>query len=163
MPGSLCLVVVRRVFFLQVAGIGQHHGTQLDGRLRGIDRPVKPLLHQPRNPAAVIEMRVRENDSIDFARRDWSVLPVAVTPLFRTLKQTAVDQDLKSLRVARVGSGIDEMFRAGHSAGSAEKLDVGQDFPPVEVDQENLPRGQRREVRLQRLKTSCFSPLQSAL
>ena len=89
--------------------------------------PRKPFFHQAWNPATVIEVRVRENDGINFARRDRSVLPVALAPFFLSLKKAAVDQNLDSLLAARIVGGVDQVLRAGHGPGCAEKLDVGQE------------------------------------
>jgi hypothetical protein len=76
----------------------------------------------------VIEMRMRKNNRINFTRRNRSVLPVALAPFFLSLKKSAVDQNLESLLAARIISGVDQVLRASHGPGSAEKLDVGQTF-----------------------------------
>src|SRR5713226_4623797 len=66
--------------------------------------------------------------SLNFACRNRGVPPVEVAPFLLPLKHTAVNQNLKPLFAARIGSRIDEMLRAGDSPGSAKKLDVGQTF-----------------------------------
>jgi hypothetical protein len=123
---SLFLVVERRIFFLKMAGVGQHHRAEFDRRLGREDRTAKPLLDQTRNPAAMVKVSVRENDCINLARRNRRVLPVALAPFLLSLKHSAIDQNLKPLFASRVGRSIDEMFRAGNGPGSAKKLDVGQ-------------------------------------
>ena len=45
-----------RIFFLQVAGIGQQDFTEIRGRAGAIGRPSKPLLDEQREVAGVIEM-----------------------------------------------------------------------------------------------------------
>ena len=92
----LGLVVELGVFFLQMPGVGKQDAAQIDGCGGRIDRSVKTLLHQTRNPAGVIEMRVRKNDGIDGISRHRQILPVALAPFFLTLKQTAIDQHLQA-------------------------------------------------------------------
>ena len=108
--------------------IRQHHRTEIDGRLSRIDRPAKTFLHQSRNPAAVIEMGVRENNRIDLTRRNRRVLPVPFAPFFLSLKEPAVNQNLNSLLAARIVGGVDQMLRTSHRPSRAEKLDIGQDL-----------------------------------
>ena len=91
----LGLVVEARVFFLQVPGVGQHNAAQIDGRRRRIDRAAKAFFHQAWNPAAVVEMGVSE-ETASISAPDRRVLPVALAPLFGSLKQAAVDQNLKA-------------------------------------------------------------------
>ena len=98
--GRSFLVVERGIFFLQVSGVGQNDRAQIDGRWCGVDGAVEAFFHQPRNPAAVVEMRVGEYDCINLAGGDRCVLPVAFAPLLRALKQAAVDQRLESLFAA---------------------------------------------------------------
>src|SRR5213075_2331807 len=128
MLGGFFLVVEGSIFFLKMSGVGQHHRTEFDRSLRRINRTVKALLHQTRNPAAMVKVCVGENDGINVARRNWRALPIALAPFLLSLKHSAIDQNLKALFAARVGRGIDEMFRAGNGPGSAKKLDVGQTF-----------------------------------
>ena len=71
--GLIHLVVEARVFFLQVAGVGKDDAAQIDRRRRGVNRAAESLFHQARNPAAVVEMRVRQDDGIDFASRGSGV------------------------------------------------------------------------------------------
>ena len=68
---------------------------------------------------------MREDDRIDPVCRDREVLPVALAPFLRSLKEPAVDEHLKTA-VARGISSIDEMFRASHGPCRAKKLDVSQ-------------------------------------
>src|ERR1700733_3491926 len=124
------LVIKRGVFFLEMSRIWQHDRAQIDGWLRGINRPAKALLHETWNPSTMIEVRVSQNDRINCARRNRRVLPVAFAPFFLSLKESAVDKNAKSGGVVYVVSCADKVLRTGHSAGRAEKLDVGQGFLP---------------------------------
>ncbi len=71
---------------------------KLDGGRGGVDRPVKALLHQPRDPAGVVEMRVGQDDGIDGVRGYRQVLPVALAPFLLALKETTIDQHLQRTR-----------------------------------------------------------------
>jgi len=50
----------------------------------------------------VVEVRVRENDGVDLFRRHGCVAPVAFTPFFWTLKETAIDEDFESVFAGRI-------------------------------------------------------------
>ena len=60
---------------------------------------------QPRQIAAVIEMRVRQHDGVDVGRRDRQSLPVALAQLLEPLEQPAVDENASSVR-CRAGISI---------------------------------------------------------
>jgi hypothetical protein len=108
--GRFLLVVKARLFFLQMAGVRQDDRTQIDCRRRGKDRPVEAFFDQPGNPAAVVEMRVRQNHGINVTRRNGSVFPVAQSPFLLSLKKTAVNQHLHAGLVGRIVARIDEVL-----------------------------------------------------
>src|SRR5689334_21477992 len=85
---------------------------------------MEALLHQPRNPARVIEMSMRENDGVNLLRGDRQILPVALAPLLLPLEQATVDQYLHA-RAARALC-VNEMFRSGYNFSCAQKLNVAQ-------------------------------------
>src|ERR1019366_1622343 len=116
----------------------------------------KTFLYQARNPSAVIQVRVRQNDRINITRRNGSGLPVALAPFLRSLKKATVDQNLESLLAARIIGCVDQVLGAGHGAGCSEKLDVEQEAPP-EKKKSTAP-GQRSEVRGQiaEVRTKLF-------
>ena len=70
-----------------------------------------------------------ENDRIDLPCGNRGVAPVSLAPFFGTLKQTTVDEDLKSILPRRIAS-VDQVFRTCDRAGSAQKLDISQSPPP---------------------------------
>ena len=121
----LHLVVEARIFFLQVTGVGKNDAAQIDCWCRCVDRAAKAVFDQPRNPAAMIEMGVGQNDRIDSVGRDRHVMPVALAPFLRPLKHAAVDENLQAVLTRRIAC-IDQMFRAGDRSGGAKKLDVRQ-------------------------------------
>ena len=122
---------------------------------RGVDRPAETFFHQARNPATVIEMRMGKNDGIDFARRDRSILPIALAPFLLSLEKSAVDQNLKSLLATRIVGSVDQVLRARDRAGGAEKLNVGQTSSSKIAE----VRSQTAEVNLR----GSILPLQSDL
>ena len=85
-----------RVFFLQVAAIGEQDAAEVDGRGSRVNSSTKSFLHQSRNPPAVFEVRMRQYDRLDIPRIDRQVAPVTLPPLLRTLEHSAVDQGLEA-------------------------------------------------------------------
>ena len=59
-----------RVFFLQLGRVGEHDARELGGGRRAEDAAAKPLADEPRQVAAVIEMRVRQDDGVDRRSRE---------------------------------------------------------------------------------------------
>jgi hypothetical protein len=80
----------------------------------------------------MVEVGMRQDDRVDFSGRNRRVPPIALAPLFRTLKDPAIDENLNAVLPRRV-SGVDQMLRAGNSARGAKKLDVGQMFLPYQT------------------------------
>src|SRR6185312_6614192 len=77
---SLVAIVELGVFLLKVSGVRQNDAAEIN-RCRGrIDSSAKSLLHQARNPAAVIEVRMRQNQILNVIGRQRKVLPVALAP-----------------------------------------------------------------------------------
>ena len=60
-------VGVARILFLDVRRIGQHQRAQVLGAGVQNTRPRKPCANQPRQIAAMVEMRVRQDDRVDRA------------------------------------------------------------------------------------------------
>ena len=108
--GRFSLVVKTRLFFLQMAGVRQYDGAQIDCWRRGIDRPVEPFFGQPGNPAAMVKMSMRQNYGVDVMRRDGSIFPVPQSPFLGALKKTAVNQHLHAGLVGRIIARVDEVL-----------------------------------------------------
>ena len=72
---------------------------------------------QERQVAAVVDVRMGQDERVERARikREWG--PVAQAQLLVALEQAAVDEHAACAR-------SDEMFRAGHRAGGAKKCEV---------------------------------------
>ena len=114
----LDLVVEARVFFLQVAGIRQDDAAQINRWRSGVDRAAKAFFDQAWDPSAVVEMGMGEDDGINFFRRDWSVVPIALAPFFGALEHATVDQNLQAALSGEIAC-VDEMLGSGDCAGRA--------------------------------------------
>jgi hypothetical protein len=82
------------------------------------------LLHQPRDVAAMVEVRVRKDDRLDLVGRNGRGFPIALPPFFLSLEKAAVDEDLQASS-AGVAGDVEQMFGTGDGSGCAEELDVG--------------------------------------
>ena len=65
----------------------------------------------------MVQMRVRQDDRINFRRRDRQLFPVPLPPFFLALKKAAVDQNLDSLPTVSVPRRVDQMFGSSNGAG----------------------------------------------
>ena len=102
------------VLFLNVRRVRQHQRAQIPGARRAEHASAKALGDEPRQVAAVIEVRVRQDDGVDPRRIDRKRPPVAISQLLETLEETAVDQN------ATVAE-VEQMLRAGDGTGGSEK------------------------------------------
>src|SRR5664279_4461772 len=118
-------VMKGRVFVLQVSGVRQQDAAQIDGGWRRVNRAMEALLHQARYPAGVIEVRVSQDDGVNFAGGNWQVLPIAFAPFLLPLKEPTVHQHLNAT-FAAVIAGIDQVLRSGNNSRCSQKLDVTQ-------------------------------------
>src|SRR5581483_10184405 len=121
-----------RFFFRKVPGVGEDDAAEINRCWCCVDRPAKPLLHQARNPPAVVQVRMRKNEVLNIIGREGQVLPIPLTPFLLTLEQAAVDQHLRSILARQVITGIDQVFRSGHGSGGAKKLNVSQVTSSIE-------------------------------
>ena len=108
------LVGELRVFLLQVRRVGQHQPAQIERAASAMHRPLKPCDDQARQPAAVIDVRVREDDGVDGLGRDRQRRPVAKAKFLQPLEQSAVEQDPLAVN-------FEEVLGAGHGARGSEE------------------------------------------
>ena len=92
MLGLPRLVIEIRIFFLQVAGVGQNDSAEIDRGRRSVDGSAKSLFDQARNPAAVIEVGVREDDGINLPGRNRRVTPISLAPFLGALEEATVNE-----------------------------------------------------------------------
>src|SRR5258708_14186322 len=90
----------RRVFFLETAGIGQDDLAEILRPLRTEHAAAEALRDQPRQVAAMIEMRVREDDRLDAGSRNRQILPVPLAHLLQPLEQPGIDHDSRAVRLS---------------------------------------------------------------
>jgi hypothetical protein len=118
--GEPLAVEVFRVLLLQMGGVFQQDLRQLARRRRTCDRPAEPLLHQPRHPADVVDVRVGQDQRADAARIERGCRPVALPQRLVALEHPAVDHQLGA-------ACLDEVLRARHRLRSAEERKAWHD------------------------------------
>jgi hypothetical protein len=104
------------LLFLQTPAVGQQYLAQVARRGGAQHLAGKAVTHQQRQGAAVVEVGVGQDDSVDVRRRDRQRRPVAQTQLLEALEQAAIDQHLPA-------ACTHQIFRAGYRARGTEKLD----------------------------------------
>jgi hypothetical protein len=82
-----------RVLFLQVGTVQQQHLGQIARRRRRIDRPAETVLHQCRQPAAVVQMGMAQHHRVGAQQFGRRRRPVALAMYLEALEQAAVEQD----------------------------------------------------------------------
>src|SRR5690242_11622375 len=75
-------------------GVAQQEFEQVGRAGRAVDRPSEPALHEERQRARVIDMRVRQYHRVDARRGKRKVGPVTLAQVFEPLELAAVEQDL---------------------------------------------------------------------
>src|SRR5215469_18757566 len=95
-----------------MARVRQDDPAQVDSRRRRVDWPAETFLHKSWNPPTMIEMCMRKNDRVDRFCGNGGAAPVAFAPLLRSLKESAINENLKAALACRI-AGIDKVFRSG--------------------------------------------------
>ena len=109
------------VLFLQAGGVEHHDAGQVAAGGGGEDAPAEALAHQSRNAAAVIEMRVREQQHVDVGGIEAERRAVGLFLFAAALEQAAVDQDAAAVpfdQVARAGDLFGRAVTAVADAGA---------------------------------------------
>jgi hypothetical protein len=109
-------VAVREVgfFLLQPRAVAQHDVAQFGRGRRAVHGPAKSFTCKHRKIAGVIDVRMREHDGVERVGRERQRPPVAQSQVLGALEQAAIDQDAPA-------AVLDQVFRAGHGFGRAEK------------------------------------------
>ena len=92
MPGVAAAIRLRGIFFLQLGGVGQHDLREVGGARCAEDAAAEAAGDEPRQPADVIEVRVRQHERVDGCRIDRQRLPVALAQFLEPLEHAAVDE-----------------------------------------------------------------------
>ena len=105
-PGVALAIGSLGVLFLQLRSVFEHDPGEVFGRRRTPDPSLETLCDQPRQKAAVIEVRVRENHRLDGIRPDRKRLPVSLTEILQSLKEATIDEQPSPVHLEQVlGSG----------------------------------------------------------
>ena len=87
------------ILLLQMTGIGQQNSAQDRCVAVGAENgPPESVLHQQRQIAGMIQMRVGQHDGRDAGRRNRQRRPVAQAQRLEALKQAAIDQNARCRR-----------------------------------------------------------------
>ena len=124
--GRFCADCESGIFFLQVAGIWQQNAAQINRGRSGINRSAKSILHQSRNPAAMVQVGVRQNHML---RCRWPP-PANFASCARAIlfvPGTVRNRLILACRFCRRSPGsIDQVLRSGHCTGCPKELNVCQ-------------------------------------
>ena len=91
--GVAVLVCLPRILFLNARRVREHERAQVTRAGRAKDAATKALPDEPRKVPTVIEMSMREDDSVDPRRIDRKGRPIPKAQLFEALKEAAVDEN----------------------------------------------------------------------
>ncbi len=108
-------VLALRVVLLDEAGVLEHDVAQ--GARRRVRKHLagEPALDQQRDATGMVDVRVAQHDRVDARRVERERLAVQGLLLATALDQAAVEQEAEV-------TGLDQVTRAGHTAGCAERL-----------------------------------------
>ena len=112
--GRPLLVQERRVFLLQPRRVQQHHAGELGRRRGGVHRAPEAGLVEAREPAAVVDVRVGQDDVAQRPGVELRALPVQLAQRLQPLEQAAIHERALAPR-------FDHGLGAGDGAGRAVK------------------------------------------
>ena len=110
------LVEPLHIVFLDETAVGEHDAAQVLGGFGANDLPTEAELIEIRYQAAVVDMGMGEDDSVDFLWVDHDVAVGGVGLEAFTLEHTAVQEDF----LAMVGG--DEVLAARHFLGCTDEF-----------------------------------------
>ena len=92
----------RGVFFLQASGIGQHDLAEILRAQRAEHAAAEALRDEPRQVAAVIQVRVGQDDGLEARGGNRQILPVPQAELLQALEQPGIHHDAGAVRFHQV-------------------------------------------------------------
>ena len=113
--------------FLDMRRVRQHHRAKIDGGAGRMDRAGKALLDQLRQEPAVVDMRMRQDDSVNRVRRERERAIVQFPLRLRSLEQAAVDENPPARRfdlIAGAGDAVGRAMEAQNRIRAATALHV---------------------------------------
>ncbi len=102
---------VARLFFLKMGGIEQDQANEFTRRRGGDDLAAESALHQQRQPAAVIEMGVGQQEEVHLGRIETERLGVLFVEFAAALEHPAIDEDAAPRRLDHVAGAGDIAVR----------------------------------------------------
>jgi hypothetical protein len=117
-PAPQCALRVTTVLFLvEMRRIQHHEPCQLAGGLRRDDLPAEAALHQEGQPAAMVEMGMRQEHAIERCGVESERSGIVLVELATALEQPAIDQDAAA-------AGLDEMAGTRDAPGGAVEREL---------------------------------------
>ena len=102
-------------FLLEVAAVREHDLGQFAGAFGAVDRATKPLVDEPRDVPAVIDVGMGQQDRVDRLRRDRERrCQFCEAQALGPLEQSAIDQH------STIG-GFEQRLAAGHGLSTSEE------------------------------------------
>ena len=140
-------VRVRRVLFLDPAGVRKDDAAEVLGAGGAVHAAAEPLRHQPREISAMIEVRVRQDDRVNRRRGNRQVRPVPLAKLLQPLEQAGIDQHLRA-------ASIQQVFRPRNRPRRAEKRD-GWHRPLSRISRQRSAAGCQSTISNQANSPTC--------
>ena len=104
-------------FLVQVPGVQEHEGGKLHGPGGRVDGTAVAGLDQQRQQAAMVQVRVGEDDRVELGRLEGERDPVADRLVGAALEHAAVDEHPRSI-------GRQQELRAGHGGRATQEVDL---------------------------------------
>ena len=118
------LVGVVGILLLKLGGVEEQKPRELERGGGAVHGTAKPVAHQARQIAGMIDVRVGQDDVIERGRLERRRAPVELAQLLETLEHPGVDQHAGAVR-------LDEVARTRHRAGRAVETEMqGHRFFP---------------------------------
>ena len=92
------LAMILGLLSLDLAAVEQDEPRQLDRRWRGVDRPREALADEDRDEAAMVEVRVGQQQRVDRRGLEGEGEPVALAVPWRALEHAAIHEHLRPWR-----------------------------------------------------------------
>ena len=113
MPGKALAIGELGVLLLDPGAVEQDQPRHLVAGGGGVDAAAEAVDHQPRQVAAMVQVRMGEHHRVDVARFGGQSFPVQFAQVLQALEQAAVHQDA-GVAVA------EQMLGTGDGAGTAQ-------------------------------------------
>ena len=124
-----------------MGAVAQQYGEQICRGGRGVDGPSKALCCQARQQAAVIDVRMGQNDEIQTCGIKGKGLLVVLVGLAAALGHAAVDEEAAAM-------GLDQKAGAGDRLGRAVESDVHGNLDFKWQEKPGLAQTRMRKKRL---------------